>query len=291
MSGGVLVVDKPSGPTSFDVVQKVRRALGAKKAGHTGTLDPLATGVLPICVDDATKVAQFIVEQTKAYDAQVTLGVETDTLDAQGKEVARAPVPNLGPAELEAALARFRGTFLQTPPMYSAVKVQGRRLYELARSGESVERAPREVTVSELVLKDYADGRLTLSVTCSKGFYVRTLAHELGRALGCGAHLSALRRTATGSFRLEQAVPLADVVANPAAARERLISVGQALAGLPALTLTPPQVERARHGGEVEVGGPERLVRALGADGELIAVADVVRGKLVYRRVFGGPRP
>ncbi len=290
MNGGVLVVDKPSGPTSFDVVQKVRRALGAKKCGHTGTLDPLATGVLPICVDDATKVAQFIVEQTKSYDAQVTLGVETDTLDSQGTVVARAPVRSFTPAELEAALAPFRGTYAQTPPMYSAVKVQGRRLYELARAGEQVERAAREVTVSELVLKDFGAERLTLSVTCSKGFYVRTLAQELGKALGCGAHLSALRRTASGTFRLDQAVPLADVLADPAAAKARLVSVEVALAGLPGLTLSAAQVERARHGGEVEVSEPERLVRVLGPDGELIAVADVVRGKLVYRRVFGGPR-
>lgn len=290
MTGGVLVVDKPSGPTSFDVVQQVRRALRAKKCGHTGTLDPMATGVLPICVDDATKVAQFVVEQTKAYDAQVTLGAETDTLDAQGTVLRRAPVPALTPAELEAALARFRGTYAQTPPMYSAVKVQGRRLYELARSGEEIERAPREVTVSELVLKDFGADRLSLSVTCSKGFYVRTLAQELGRALGCGAHLSALRRTASGAFRLEHAVPLADVLANPDAARARLLSIDQALAGVPALALTAPQAERARHGGDVEVGGPERLVRAVSPDGELIAVADVVRGKLVYRRVFGGPR-
>jgi tRNA pseudouridine55 synthase len=210
---GVLVIDKPSGPTSFDVVRQVRSLLKLKKVGHTGTLDPMATGVLPLCLGEATKVAGFITEGDKAYDATVRLGAETDTQDAQGQVTAQAPVPPLTPALLESALARFRGSFDQVPPMYSAVKVAGKRLYELARAGEEVERAARHVTVYELVLRDYSADRLQLSVRCSKGFFVRTLAFDLGRALGCGAHLEALRRTHSGPFTLARSLPLADLPA------------------------------------------------------------------------------
>ncbi|MFP2932945.1 tRNA pseudouridine(55) synthase TruB, partial [Pyxidicoccus sp. 3LG] len=247
---GVLVIDKPSGPTSFDVVRQVRSLLKLKKVGHTGTLDPMATGVLPLCLGEATKVAGFITEGDKAYDATVRLGAETDTQDAQGQVTARAPVPPLTPALLEAALARFRGSFEQVPPMYSAVKVAGKRLYELARAGEEVERAARQVTVYELVLRDFSADRLQLSVRCSKGFFVRTLAHELGRALGCGAHLEALRRTHSGSFTLAQALPLADV---PALAKEgtlasRLVSISDALVELPAVRVSAAEADRVSHG-------------------------------------------
>ena len=152
---GVLVIDKPSGPTSFDVVKRVRQLTRTKKAGHTGTLDPLATGVLPVCLGDATRVAGYVTEGDKAYDAVVRLGEETDTLDAAGQVVARAPVPPLSAGLLEEALAKFRGPQAQLPPMYSAVKVGGRRLYELARAGEEIERQPRQVVVHQLVLRDF----------------------------------------------------------------------------------------------------------------------------------------
>ncbi|MCI0570879.1 MAG: tRNA pseudouridine(55) synthase TruB, partial [Myxococcaceae bacterium] len=161
---GILVIDKPAGPTSFDVVRRVRSLLGVKKAGHTGTLDPAATGVLPLCLGDATRVAGYITEGDKAYDAVVRLGRETDTLDAEGRVVAEAPVPALGAELLEEALARFRGTYPQTPPMYSAVRVGGKRLYELARAGEEVERAARQVTVHALELRDFSTTGLTLSL-------------------------------------------------------------------------------------------------------------------------------
>jgi tRNA pseudouridine55 synthase len=286
---GVLVIDKPNGPTSFDVVRQVRSLLKLKKVGHTGTLDPMATGVLPLCLGEATKVAGFITEGDKAYDATVRLGAETDTQDAQGQVTARAPVPPLTPALLEAALARFRGTFEQVPPMYSAVKVAGKRLYELARAGEEVERAARQVTVYELVLRDFAADRLQLSVRCSKGFFVRTLAFDLGRALGCGAHLEALRRTHSGPFTLAQALPLADL---PALAKEgvlasRLVSMSDALVELPAVRVSVAEAERVSHGVPVEVpvGQPGR-VRVMGPDGALLAVAEVVAGRLRYLRVL-----
>src|SRR3712207_286159 len=191
---GVLVIDKPKGPTSFDVVRQVRGLLKVKKVGHTGTLDPMATGVLPLCLGEATKVAGFITEGDKAYDATVRLGAETDTQDAEGQVTARSPVPPLTPALLESALARFRGTFEQVPPMYSAVKVAGRRLYELARAGEEVERAARAVTVHRFDVEPVRGeaSAFRVEVDCSSGTYVRSLAADLGRSLGGGAHLRRL---------------------------------------------------------------------------------------------------
>ncbi len=286
---GVLVIDKPSGPTSFDVVRQVRSLLKLKKVGHTGTLDPMATGVLPLCLGEATKVAGFITEGDKAYDATVRLGAETDTQDAQGQVTARAPVPPLTPALLEAALARFRGSFDQVPPMYSAVKVAGKRLYELARAGEEVERAARHVTVYELVLRDFSADRLQLSVRCSKGFFVRTLAFDLGRVLGCGAHLEALRRTHSGPFTLAQALPLADLPAlvKEGALAPRLVSMADALVELPEVRVSAAEAQRVSHGVPVEVpaGRPGR-VRVMGPDGALLAVAEVVAGRLRYLRVL-----
>jgi tRNA pseudouridine55 synthase len=283
---GILVVDKPIGPTSFDVVKQVRYALKADKAGHTGTLDPLATGVLPVCLGEATKIAQFITERDKAYDAVVKLGAETDTLDAQGKVTAEKPVPPLDAALLEATLAKFRGPQLQTPPMYSAVKVGGKRLYELARAGEEVERAARPVTVHALTLVDFTADELTIHVECSKGFFVRTLAQELGRSLGCGAHLKALRRTRSGVFSLARAVPLQTIVSSGALAPQQLVTVEDALAELPSVSLNAADTDKARHGGRVEVAATGGPLRVLGAGGELLAIADVEQGRLKYRRVL-----
>ncbi|RKG82206.1 tRNA pseudouridine(55) synthase TruB [Corallococcus exercitus] len=284
---GVLVIDKPLGPTSFDVVRQVRGLLKVKKAGHTGTLDPMATGVLPVCLGEATKVAGIITEGDKAYDAVVRLGIETDTQDAQGKPTAQAPVPPLTAPLLEAVLARLRGTFEQVPPMYSAVKVAGKRLYELARAGEEVERASRTVTVHELVLRDFSADRLTLSVRCTKGFYVRTLAYDLGRALGCGAHLEALRRTMSGPFTLARALPLGDLASlSREAVAGRLVSLADSLTDLPAVRVNADEARRVLHGVPVEVAPVPGRVRVLGPDDALLAMAEVVGGRLRYFRVF-----
>jgi tRNA pseudouridine55 synthase len=286
---GVLVIDKPKGPTSFDVVRQVRTLLKTKKAGHTGTLDPMATGVLPICLGEATKVAGFITEGDKAYDATVRLGVETDTQDAEGKVLAERPVPQLTAALLEAALAPFRGTFAQVPPMYSAVKVDGKRLYELARAGEEVERASRQVTVYELTLRDFNATTLQLSVRCSKGFFVRTLAYDLGRALGCGAHLSALRRTMSGPFVLGQSLPLAELgtlAQDREAVARRLLPLSEALTHLPAVKVSAADATRVSHGVPVEAPPTPGRVRVLGPDGAVLAVAEVVNGRLRYLRVL-----
>lgn len=287
---GVLVIDKPSRRTSFDVVQEVRRALRVKKVGHTGTLDPMATGVLPLCLGEATKIAQFITESSKAYEATLQLGAVTDTLDADGHVLEQRDVPVLSAELLEQALEGFRGTFLQTPPMYSAVKVGGRRLYELARAGEEVDRAARQVTVHELLLRDFSATQVRLSVRASKGFFVRVLAAEVGARLGCGAHLVALRRTQSGPFTLAGAVPLAELLASPTLASARLVSMGDALAELPEVRVTAAEAVRVRHGGAVEVAtSMVGLVRVLGPEGDLLAVAEVVRGRLSYRRVLVGP--
>lgn len=292
---GVLVIDKSAGPTSFDVVKQVRAALKAKKAGHTGTLDPLATGVLPICLNEATKIAGFITAHDKAYDAVIRLGVETDTQDAQGKVTAQAdPMPVISKELLESALAKFRGTFVQMPPMFSAVKVAGKRLYEHARAGEEIEREPRSVTVHELVLRDFSATDVTISVRCSKGFYVRTLAFDLGRVLGCGAHLKALRRTASGPFTLATAITL-EKLGEAARVREqlvslletRLVSLADALSELPALTVSEADAKRVLHGLPIEVRAPAGRVRVLSSAHRLLAVAEVLSDRrLQYLRVL-----
>lgn len=286
---GVLVIDKPGGPTSFDVVRQVRSLLKVKKVGHTGTLDPMATGVLPICLGEATKVAGFLTEGDKAYDATVRLGVETDTQDAEGKVLAEHPVPPLDAAMLEAALTPFRGTFAQVPPMYSAVKVDGKRLYELARAGEEVERAARQVTVYELTLRDFSATRLQLSVRCSKGFFVRTLAHDIGKALGCGAHLEVLRRTMSGPFTLAQAMPLAELTElaqDREALATRLRPLSEALSNLPALNVSAADATRVSHGVPLEAPPMPGRVRVVGPDGAVLAVAEVVHRRLRYLRVL-----
>lgn len=284
----VLVVDKPKGPTSFDVVQAVRRALKLKKAGHTGTLDPMATGVLAVCLGDATRVAQVFTDGDKAYDATIKLGVTTDTLDAEGRVLEERPVPQLSSESIEALLARFRGEQLQTPPMFSAIKKDGKRLYELARAGEEIDREARPVTVRSLVLNDFSRDELKLSVACSKGFFVRTLAADLGEALGCGAHLTALRRTQSGPFSLAAAVPLQAIIEQgEAAVSGHLVSVDASLSFLPEVKTSSAEAERVKHGGVVEVARPDcALVRVTDPDGRVLALAEVRRGRLVYKRVL-----
>ena len=288
---GVLVIDKPAGPTSFDVVRRVRMLLKVKKAGHTGTLDPLATGVLPICLGDATKVAGYITEGDKGYDAVLRLGQQTDTLDAAGKVVSEAPVPALTAALLESVLAGFRGPLLQTPPMYSAIKIDGKRLYELARAGEEVARAARPVTVHALTLRDFSATEVSLSVECSKGFFVRVLAEDLGRALGCGAHLKSLRRTRSGPFSISQALPLERLMGPQGAeglaeAARRLVPMAEALSEMTPLVVSAAEAVKVSHGVPFETAAADGKVRVLCAAGRLLAVAQVEGGRLKYLRVM-----
>jgi tRNA pseudouridine55 synthase len=222
---GVLVMDKAPGPTSFDVVRRIRHAARVRRVGHGGTLDPLASGVLPICLGEATKLAPFLLDADKEYEFSLRLGVETDTYDAAGAVTATADATGVDEARVRAALAAFTGAIEQKPPMYSALKREGRPLYDYARAGETVELAARPVTVYELALVTWrGPEEVSLRMRCSKGTYVRSLAFDLGRALGVGAHVTALRRTRSGPFTLAQARPLDEVLA--------------ALAGAPAETGT-----------------------------------------------------
>ncbi len=197
---GILLLDKPAGMTSNRALQKAKAVYRARKAGHTGSLDPLATGLLPICFGEATKISGFLLEADKQYRVRVRLGETTDTGDADGQVIETRAVPVLDPVLIEQAMSSLRGTIQQVPPMYSALKHQGQRLYKLARQGREVERAPRQVTIYRLELLDRTDRELELVVDCSKGTYVRSLVEDLGASLGCGAHVESLRRTALGPF-------------------------------------------------------------------------------------------
>ena len=286
---GVVVVDKPIGPTSFAIVKAARRLTGARKVGHGGTLDPAASGVLPICFGEATKLAQFLLDADKEYLATVRFGTETDTYDATGAVTARASAAALTAEGVGAALRAFLGAGLQVPPMYSALKRDGRPLYDYARAGETLDRPARAVRidVAELVGFDDAGTEAPgarVRVRCSKGTYIRALAFDLGRAVGTGAHLEALRRTRSGPFTLEGAVTPEQLAGDPLP----VVSPAGALAHLATVTLTPEQVPLVTQGkrlpwadvgipvgGEDQGGGKpdERLVRLLSPGGALVAVA------------------
>ncbi|MEN8141148.1 MAG: tRNA pseudouridine(55) synthase TruB [Thermodesulfobacteriota bacterium] len=230
---GVLLVDKPVGPTSFRIVQQVRRATGVKKVGHAGTLDPFASGLLIVCVSrSATKQIDSFMQGDKEYVATLQLGVETSTLDPEGEVTARHEVPSLSAAALEEVLAAFRGELLQAPPQFSAVKHKGKPLYHYARKGVEIKKEPRPITIHELELLEQQQDRLQLRVVCSKGTYIRVLAADIGTALGCGAHLTSLRRTASGLFRVEESVDgnLLTTPAAPALVAANLLAVEECLA-------------------------------------------------------------
>lgn len=288
---GVLLLDKPGGITSNLALQKARRLLAAAKAGHTGTLDPLASGLLPLAFGEATKFCADLLDADKAYEATIALGVRTTTADAEGEVVETRPVA-VTRREFEAVLARFVGTIEQMPPMHSALKRDGRPLYEYARRGIEVEREPRSVRVLRLELLAFDGAAARVAVECSKGTYVRTLAEDIGAALGCGAHLAALRRTQVGRMTLERAVALDALEAMPAAVRrEWLLPVDALLGDLPRVDLGPRQATRFAHGGQLDLGvpteGPGRR-RVYGPDERLLGVADLdERGVLNPRRLIG----
>ncbi|MBP8276952.1 MAG: tRNA pseudouridine(55) synthase TruB [Propionivibrio sp.] len=248
---GVLLLDKPQGMTSNAALQSARRLYSAAKAGHTGTLDPMATGLLPLCFGEATKFSADLLEADKTYEAEVLFGVTTNTGDADG-EVLERSVPAFGLAALETAMQAFRGTIRQIPPMYSALKKDGQPLYRLARQGVEIERDAREVTILELRLLEFSGDRCRLRVTCSKGTYIRTLAEDLGRALACGAHLTALRRVAVGSLSIERAVTLDTLDRLREDERSRwLLPPDSLLQSLPEVILDRQDAQRFSHGNPV----------------------------------------
>ncbi|MES1195128.1 MAG: tRNA pseudouridine(55) synthase TruB [Opitutus sp.] len=208
---GVLLVDKPKGLTSHDVVYRLRRKLQMKKIGHAGTLDPMATGVLVMLIGKATRISQYLMSVDKVYEGEATLGVVTDSQDAEGEVMETRPVPELTEAQVREVMKTFLGDQYQTPPMHSAIKIGGVKLYQLARQGQEVEREPRFIRVVSFDLLSFALPKLTFDLHCTKGTYVRTVAHDLGQKLGCGAHLSALRRTGSGQFQISQCLPLEEI--------------------------------------------------------------------------------
>ncbi len=271
---GLLNVHKPRGITSHDVVNAVRRLAGMRRVGHAGTLDPAAEGVLVLLLGAATRLSQYVMGAEKTYRAVLKLGETTTTYDAEGEITARRP-PAVTREAIAAALADFRGPLMQVPPMYSAIKQRGKKLYELARQGREVPRPPRPVTIYHLELLAWNEPHLTLEVTCSAGTYIRSLAHDLGQVLGCGAHLASLIRTASGSFLLSEAHPLEELrhLAERGQLERALLPPQAALYALPAVTLTPQQARAVRHGQTVTLAVPPAdALQALDAEGRLLAV-------------------
>jgi tRNA pseudouridine55 synthase len=268
------------------MVAHARRALGTRRIGHTGTLDPFASGLLLLCIGRATRIAEFLSGMDKRYSAVVRLGVTTDTDDDTGRVTAERDAAGISAADVERALAALRGDILQRPSTYSAKKVDGRRAYSLAREGRAVELEPVPVTIRQLAVTHFALPDIEIDVTCSSGTYIRAIARDLGDALGVGAHLTGLRRTAVGSYRVDQAVSADELVADPDAVRRVLIQTLDALGSMPRVELSADDVAHIRHGRalarEVGVSGPV----ALAANGELVAIADAAGGTLRPRKVF-----
>jgi tRNA pseudouridine55 synthase len=292
---GVLLLDKPRGITSQAAVSRAKSLLGAAKAGHTGTLDPMATGLLPLVFGEATKFAQGLLEADKSYRAHMRLGLTTTTGDLEGEVVARAAVAVDRP-RIEAALAAFRGEIVQTPPMYSALKHAGKALYTYARAGVEIAREPRRVSIAALELERFEGEELTVSVSCSKGTYIRVLAEDIGRALGCGATLSALERTRVGTFTLADALDLERLAATDFGARAALLLPVDALVRhLPRLDLDTGQAGRILHGSTVEHGcaSPAGVWRIYGPDGSFLGLAEArSAGQLApFRLMAARPAP
>jgi tRNA pseudouridine55 synthase len=289
VSHGVVVVDKPTGLTSFDVVARVRRSFGHKRVGHTGTLDPMASGVLPICLGEATKLVPFLMAGDKTYEAEALLGVTTDTLDATGRELTRRDASGVRRADVERVLPEFTGMIPQIPPMHSALHVNGRRLYEMARAGENVTRVARLVRVLSLELLDFSWPRLRLQISCGKGTYIRSLVDDIGSRLGVGAHLLGLRRTRSGRFHIASAYSLPAVIEGEG--RIPFTSLAEALSDWPTLTLESDVAREVRDGKKRVIEAlsspcQEGWVRLLREDGTLLAAAEAHQGKLRLLRVF-----
>lgn len=285
---GVLLLDKPVGISSNHALQAAKRLYRAEKAGHAGTLDPLASGLLPVLLGDATRFSGFLLNAEKGYRADVRLGVKTTTGDAEGEVLERRPV-HAGQAEVEAVLSRFLGPQTQIPPMYSALKRNGQPLYELARRGETVEREPRDIEIFRLELQSWEPEKLVLDVSCSKGTYIRTLAEDIGEALGCGAHLGGLRRTATGAFRIEEAVSLDTLEALPEDQRDSLLrAVDAVLTQLPEVVLEEGLAGRFCHGQTVALASvPRGVIRVYTPFGQFLGLGeDGGEGRLVPKRLL-----
>ncbi len=291
---GVLLIDKEPGWTSHDVVARARRLTGQRRIGHTGALDPMATGLLVLCLGRATRLVEYMMPGEKAYEGEIALGQETDTDDAEGQPTRSAPVP-AGVIDLDAIARRFTGEIMQTPPAFSAVKVEGQRAYALARKGESPELQPRPVNVTALRLERIAPDRLRVDVRCGAGMYVRSLARDIGRAVGCGAHLASLRRTGSGPFHVRDAVPVEALGAFAGAGKleEVVRAADEGVGGSAAAILTTSHAEQIRNGQVAWTRGgflqPATLARLYGADGSFVGVGEVdVPGRVRALKVVAG---
>lgn len=291
---GVLLLDKPRGITSNQALQRVKRLLRARKAGHTGSLDPLATGLLPLCFGEATKVSSYLLEADKHYTTVTRLGSVTSTGDAEGEVVEESPVPELTESFVEGVLARFRGDIKQVPPMYSALHHNGKRLYELAQKGITVERPPRDVCISRLELTSLRETSLTLKVACSKGTYIRSLVEDIGKALGCGAHVEQLRRTGVEPFVTPVLHTLPELESLLESQGERaldslLLPPDEALQNWKCVALTEGQSGWMRHGRSIPWEGSETgSVRIYDDRGVFMGLGEVQLGELKPKRLLAG---
>ena len=291
---GIILLDKPLGLSSNQALGRVKYLLAARKAGHTGSLDPRATGLLPLCFGQATKVSGWLLDADKRYVAVALLGMETATGDLEGEVLRQTPVPELSDADIEAACAGLRGRIQQIPPMYSALKHEGQRLYDLARRGIEVERAARAVTIHSLLVEQVATDRLRLEVHCSKGTYIRTLVQDLGRALGCGATVAELRRTGHGAFDAADMVSMTTLEAaaaegGPEAVERWLLPADRALADRPEVRLDAASSRFLRQGQPVFVPGVRAMgpLRLYGAAGEFLGIGELQDdGRVAPRRLF-----
>jgi tRNA pseudouridine55 synthase len=275
---GVLVIDKPVGLTSHDVVQIVRKGTNIRRAGHTGTLDPRASGVLVVLIGPAVRLSEYVSASDKRYQAVIQLGASTDTYDSEGQIVSTKPV-DITEEQFVDALQNFIGEIEQVPPPYSAVKMKGRKAYEMAREGEEVELLPRKINVYSLELLEWAPPEAVIDVYCSSGTYVRSLAHDLGEKLGCGAHLVGLRRTKSGRFTLRDAVPLRRLreAFENGSWYQFLIPAAEALSEWPSIELDQAQVEAIRHGNRISTEPiNSTIARGISEQGELVALLDFV---------------
>lgn len=290
---GILNIHKPPGPTSFDVVRLVRKATGLRRVGHGGTLDPTASGVLPILLGQGTRAAEYLLSAAKTYRADVLLGIATDTHDAQGRPVFESDPAGVTLAQVQATLEQFRGMVLQRPPMHSALKHQGQPLYRLARAGIQVERQARPVRIYDLRLVRWEPPVLAIEVVCGRGTYIRSLAHDLGMALGCGAHLGGLVRTRVGPFTLEDALSIEQLfdAALGGSLEPHVYSLDWAMLDLPVLILSPEEAPEVLHGHSLVAQDNMRPTHSVGpcraysADGDLVAVMALKPGERQWQPV------
>jgi tRNA pseudouridine55 synthase len=290
---GIIVIDKPTGRSSNHVLQQVKRLFNAQKAGHTGSLDPLATGLLPVCLGDATRISSYLLDADKSYRVECQLGVVTDSGDSDGNVIAESPVPEIEQVQIETIIEGFVGEQDQVPPMYSALKHQGQPLYKLARQGIEIERKARRVTIYDIKLVSLTSDTLCFDVSCSKGTYIRSLIEDIGQQIGCGAHVTMLRRTSVAGYNESQSITIDDLVTLSEqgldSLDELLLPPEQALADWPKLSLTAEQTEAVLHGQQLSLALEQvgQLLCLFNEQQQFIGIAEVIEGGvLAPKRIF-----